>query len=87
MSIDERAGAPSLPISEATPGGSLTVVPAAHEDRPIAPADPRGHELLEDVKARLTELDAIAWNLRGRRAELLGTSWPATDATAPEPAT
>jgi hypothetical protein len=79
---DERAGAPSLPTSEATPGGSLTVVPAAHGDRPIAPADPRGHELLEDLKARVAELDAIAWNLPVRRTALLAPPdrfWPAPD--------
>ena len=44
----------------------------SRRDRPIAPGDPSGHEpsadsgLVEDLKARIAELDAIAWNLPPR---------------------
>ena len=41
----------------------------SRRDRPIAPGDPSGQEpgaeslVVEDLKARIAELDAIAWNL------------------------
>jgi hypothetical protein len=47
--------------------------PSARPDRPIAPADPGGHDLVEDLNARVAELDAIAWNLPSRSEELLTT--------------
>jgi hypothetical protein len=59
--------------------------PAAREDRPFAPADPRGqrvldelHERVEDLKARTTELDAVAWSQPARRHVFLppDDAWP-----------
>ena len=40
----------------------------SRRDRPIAPGDPSGQQpsesdLVEDLNARIAELDAIAWNL------------------------
>jgi hypothetical protein len=53
---DERPGGPTLH------GGAVDrfVDPAAREDRPFAPADPRGHELSDDLEARFAGLDAVA---------------------------
>jgi hypothetical protein len=78
MSLDQRAGGHGAK-DDAVPAGAPAVEPAARGDRPIAPADPRGHELLLDLRLRLAELDAIAWNLPGRRQELLAppdSAWP-----------
>lgn len=79
MSIDERAGGPSSHSSIAPPE-SLVVEPDAREDRPTAPADPRGTDLFQDMRARVAELDAIAWNLPSRGRDLVlppDDVWPA----------
>ena len=72
---DERDGGPTLHNGAV----DRSVDPAAREDRPFAPADPRGHELFEELEARVAELDAIAWNLPARRDDLLAppdSAWP-----------
>jgi hypothetical protein len=78
MSVDERA-------SEASPSDGdehahrRHVDAIAHEDRPIAPAGPQGAELFDELRARIAELDAIAWNLPERRRDLLAppdSAWP-----------
>jgi hypothetical protein len=78
MSIDERSDRPLVRSGAVEP----SVEPAAHGDRPIAPADPRGHELFAELQARVAELDAIAWNLPGRDGLLAppDTAWPTADA-------
>ncbi len=84
MSLDERAGG-NGPTAEAAPTADAHTAEPALGDRPIAPADHQGHELFDDLKLRVAELDAIAWNLPGRREDLLeppDSSWPAADGRA-----
>jgi hypothetical protein len=45
------------PAGDVVPGGST------RKDRPIAPDDPLGPDVLAESDARVAELDAIAWNL------------------------
>ena len=75
MSADESAGAVD-PAGESTPA---LVDSAPRRETPIAPADPDGAALADDLRSRVAELDAIAWNLPSRGDDLLlppDAAWP-----------
>jgi hypothetical protein len=72
MSVDESAGRRN---------------PAREARTPTDAPAPDPAELLEDLVARISELDAIAWNLPVPRDELLAppdTAWPVMDEPGPD---
>ena len=78
MSVDESSGRDPA-------GGSrphYVDEPLPPRDRPIAPDGPEESALLDDLQARIAHLDAIAWNLPARQADLYlppEAAWPADE--------
>jgi hypothetical protein len=69
MTTDERAGGSGSRQPPIEPAETLAVEPQADEDRTTAPADPRGARMLDDLTARIAELDSVAWNIPTRRRD------------------
>jgi hypothetical protein len=80
MSIDELVADPSSSDADEH-AYRRSVEPTDGEARPIASAEHLGADRFDDLKARIAELDAIAWNLPGRRRALLAppdSTWPSS---------